>query len=98
MLAQGSRALSGWNGPMRIEIFTAPSCGSCDSAKAILREHRLEFVEFDIASPASMAAFRARLPGVRSIPQILIDGRHIGGYEELRLHVGLDEVDGGAAS
>ena len=83
---------------MRIEIFAAPSSKFCDSAKAFLREHCLEFAAFNIASPASMAAFRARVPGVQSIPQIFIDGRHIGGYEELRLHVGRGEVGGGAAS
>lgn len=69
---------------MTIEIFTTPNCSRCSAVKAILREHGLEFVEFNIASPASMAAFRARLPRDRSIPQIFINGENIGGYEDLR--------------
>lgn len=83
---------------MEINIFTAPNCDTCNSAKALLREYHLEFVEFNIASPASMAAFRARLPGVQTIPQILIDGRHVGGLEELRLHLGRGEVGRAAVS
>ena len=77
---------------MKIEIFVATNCGSCTAVTAFLRKHRIEFVEFDIASPASMATFRARLPGAESVPQILIDGRHIGGYEDLRLCEGFSNL------
>jgi len=72
----------------KIEIFTGPNCGYCQAAKALLRETGLAFEEIDIAaSPANMDAFRARLPRVRAIPQIFVDGAHIGGLEDLRLHL-----------
>ena len=83
---------------MKIEIFAAPNCGPCEAAKAMLREHHLEFVEFNIGSPASMAAFRSRLPGAWAIPQILIDGRHIGGYKELRLREARGDLGRGACT
>jgi glutaredoxin len=79
---------------MTIEIFTAPNCSDGNAAMAILREHDLRFVEFNIASPASMAAFRARLPRGRSIPQIIINGECIGGYESLRLREKRGELAG----
>jgi glutaredoxin 3 len=72
----------------RIEIFTGPNCGYCEAAKALMRENGLAFEEIDLAaSPDNMEAFRTRLPRVKSIPQIFIDGTHVGGLEDLRLHL-----------
>ena len=68
-----------------IEIFAGPGCGTCDAAKALLVLHKLDFTERDMSEPAVLAEFRERLPRVRSIPQIFIDGEHIGGYEDLAL-------------
>ncbi|MDH3666844.1 MAG: glutaredoxin 3 [Paracoccaceae bacterium] len=72
----------------KIEIFTGPNCVYCESAKALLRETGLAFDEIDLdADPANLKDFRARLPRVKSLPQILVDGVHIGGLEDLRLHL-----------
>lgn len=72
----------------KIEIFTGPNCGYCEAAKALMREKGLAFDEIDLAaSTDNMDAFRTRLPRVKSIPQIFVDGDHIGGLEDLRLHI-----------
>jgi len=72
----------------RIEIFTGPNCGYCETAKALLRAHGLAFEEIDLSGdPANLQAFRERLPRVKSIPQILVDGAHVGGLEDLRLWI-----------
>jgi len=68
-----------------IEIFTGPGCGYCIAAKGLLERHGLKFTELDISAPEQMAAFRNRLPRVKSIPQIFIDGEHVGGFEDLQL-------------
>jgi len=68
-----------------IEIFTGPGCSYCDAAKALLTRYDLPFTERDVSEPAVLAEFRERLPRTRSIPQIFIDGEHIGGYEDLDL-------------
>ncbi len=73
---------------MEIEIFTGPGCGYCEQAKALLARHQLAFTERDVSDPAVQAEFRARLPRIRSIPQIFIDGEHIGGFEDLELRLG----------
>lgn len=79
----------------RIEIFTGPNCAFCDAAKALLREKGLAFEEIDLAAdPAHIDAFRTRLPRVKSIPQIFVDGEHIGGLEDLRVRL----ADGRLAS
>ena len=72
----------------RIEIFTGPNCGYCEAAKTLLRENGLAFEEIDLAaSPENIETFQTPLPRVRAIPQIFVDGEHIGGLEDLRLHL-----------
>ncbi|MGI9491907.1 MAG: glutaredoxin domain-containing protein [Geminicoccaceae bacterium] len=71
-----------------IEVFTGPDCSYCDRAKAALLEHGLAFTEWDISDEKVLAEFRSRLPRVKSIPQIFVDGEHIGGYEDLMLRLG----------
>jgi glutaredoxin 3 len=70
----------------QIEIFTGPRCSYCARAKALLEAKGCAFTEFDISADASHhAAFRERLPRAKSIPQIFIDGAHIGGFEDLEI-------------
>jgi len=72
-----------------IEMFTGPNCRYCQGAKELLAENGLAYIERDISDPKILQEFRERLPRQKSIPQIFIDGDHIGGYEDLRLR--LDE-------
>jgi len=72
-------------GVKNIEIFTGPGCSYCDRAKEALQERELTYTERDVSDEQVLAEFRERLPRVKSIPQIFIDGQHIGGYEDLML-------------
>jgi glutaredoxin 3 len=67
----------------RIEIYTGPHCGYCHRAKALLARRSLAYREHDVSKPEAHAAMRARLPAARTIPQIFIDGRHVGGCDDL---------------
>ncbi|MDH3661648.1 MAG: glutaredoxin 3 [Alphaproteobacteria bacterium] len=68
----------------KIEIFSGPNCAYCAAAKSLLRKHGLAFEELDVkADPAHLDELRRRLPRARAIPQIFIDGEHIGGFEDL---------------
>lgn len=71
-----------------IEIFTGPGCSHCDRAKALLQQHGLEFDEHDVTSPNVLQEFRERMPRLKSLPQIFIDGRHIGGLQDLQIWLG----------
>lgn len=68
----------------RIEIFTSPQCSYCDQAKALLRSKGVQFQELDVSENNVRALFVERLPRVKAVPQIFIDGEHIGGFEDLR--------------
>ena len=75
------------NTVVAVEIFTGPNCGYCSAAKQLLTQHGLAFTEFDVSDVRVRDDFRARLPRTKSVPQIFIDGVHIGGYEDLKLHM-----------
>jgi glutaredoxin 3 len=68
----------------RIQMYSTAWCGYCDRARALLRERDLLFEEIPLDDDP---AFRARLldlTGRWTVPQILVDGRAIGGFAELR--------------
>lgn len=72
----------------KVEIFTGKNCGYCIAAKQLLTTRKMGFVERDVADPNVLNEMRERLPRARTIPQIFIDGKHIGGYDDLRAHLG----------
>jgi len=64
-------------------MYTTRWCGYCVRAKALLDSKRLDYEEIHLDEDPD---FRAHLHGVTggwTVPQILIDGRPIGGYTEL---------------
>ena len=71
----------------KIEIFTGPKCSYCEQAKALLNQHGLDYSERNISEPEVMEEFRQRLPRSRALPQIFIDGNHIGSLEDLQIQL-----------
>ena len=68
-----------------IVMYTGPSCNFCDAAKRLLNRNNATFSEIDIASKEGlMEEMIQKANGKRTIPQIFIDDKHIGGYQELR--------------
>lgn len=76
---------------MHIEIFTGPGCGYCDRAKALLAANGLAYTERDMAERVVRAEFAERLPREKALPQVFVDGIHVGGYEDLRMRLSADE-------
>ncbi len=77
-----------------VEIYTTPLCGYCHAAKALLRKKGVAFREYDLVSnPELRAAMVARAGGRRTVPQIFIDGRHIGGCDDLHALDRAGELD-----
>jgi glutaredoxin 3 len=68
----------------RIILYTTPFCGYCTAAKRLLRGKELDFEEVDVSFDADRRAeMSERAQGLRTVPQIFIHGRHVGGYDEL---------------
>jgi glutaredoxin 3 len=68
----------------KVEIYTTFLCGYCYRAKKLLESKGVAFEETDVmAEPAKRKEMVARAGGRTSVPQIFIDGKHIGGSDEL---------------
>jgi len=67
-----------------VVIYTTPYCGYCTSAKRLLDRLGIAFDEVDLSRDS---ALRRRLSddndGYRTVPMIYLEGRFIGGYDEL---------------
>ena len=68
---------------MAIEIYTTPTCPFCHAAKELLRAKSVSFEEIVVVDPDKRAAMSSRADGRTSVPQIFINGMHIGGCDDL---------------
>lgn len=68
----------------RIEVYTKFLCPYCSRAKALLDRKGVEVDEIDVTMDrAGFDAMVERSGGRRTVPQIFIDGKHIGGSDDL---------------
>jgi glutaredoxin 3 len=67
-----------------VEIYTTAMCPYCVSAKAYLQRKGLEYSEVRVdTDPARREEMLSRSGGRRTVPQIFIDGVHVGGFDDL---------------
>jgi glutaredoxin 3 len=67
-----------------VEIYTTPFCGYCRRTKTLLTEKGVAFREIDVSDViGARDEMQRRSKGGRTVPQIFIDGRHIGGSDDL---------------
>ncbi len=68
----------------KIDIYTRPMCGFCSSAKRLLSQKGVEFHEINIwTEKGARDEMLVRSNGGQTVPQIFIDGAHVGGCNEL---------------
>jgi glutaredoxin 3 len=68
----------------KIEIYTTTICPFCHAAKKLLGEKGADFSEISLSKgPQLRDAMMARAGGSHTVPQIFIDGTHIGGCDDL---------------
>jgi thioredoxin reductase (NADPH) len=66
------------------EIFTKHPCSFCQMAKNLLERYNIEYVEIDVsADPSREAEMLERSGGRITVPQVFIDGKHVGGADDL---------------
>ena len=67
-----------------ITIYTTRTCPFCIRAKGLLREKNAQYDEIDVgADPSVRAQMTQRAGGRRTVPQIFIGDRHVGGCDDL---------------
>jgi glutaredoxin 3 len=67
----------------RVRVYSTRWCGYCVRAKALLESRGIEYEEISLDSDPAFRRKLFDLTGGWTVPQILIDGRPIGGYTEL---------------
>ncbi len=69
----------------RVTVYSTEFCPFCVQAKRLLTERAIPYDEIDVGDDDSLRdQMVERAGGKRTVPQIFIDGKHVGGYVELR--------------
>jgi glutaredoxin 3 len=67
----------------QIQLYTTAWCGYCVRAKALLEQRGLDFDEIRLDGESNFRQLLLEKTGGWTVPQIVIDGKSIGGYSEL---------------
>jgi glutaredoxin 3 len=68
----------------QVEMYATAWCPYCARARALLQKKGVAFTEIDIEEePRRRDEMIKRARGRTSVPQIFIDGKHIGGSDEM---------------
>jgi len=65
-------------------VYTTNYCPFCTRAKALLRSKNVDFEEIDITLDEGLQEEVKRLSGRRTVPQIFIDGKAVGGFDDIK--------------
>lgn len=68
----------------KVEIYTKVFCGFCVRAKELLKRKQVDFTEYSVdGGGPKKDEMVERAGGRMTVPQIFIDGQHVGGCDEL---------------
>ena len=68
----------------KVDMYTKFGCGYCFRAKSLLDKKGVEYNEYDITMGGEKRdEMMSRAPTARTVPQIFIGDRHVGGSDEL---------------
>jgi len=65
------------------EVWSQPDCPACIQAKKMLERKGIPFQEYVLTVDVTKEQLIQKVPNARSVPQIFLDGSHIGGLLEL---------------
>jgi glutaredoxin 3 len=69
----------------KVEVYTTAYCPYCRQAKSLLKQKGVTFEEIDVSGDAALRDKMIELSGGRhTVPEIFINGKIVGGYDELR--------------
>ena len=77
--------------PKDVTVFTRKGCEYCVRAKGMLRDAGIDFEELLLNRDYTEATLRA-VSGRSTVPQIFVDGEHIGGSEDLEQYLQTDKA------
>jgi glutaredoxin 3 len=72
---------------MKAIVWSKDSCPFCVQAKALLEARGIEYEERNVSKDWTREQLLEAVPAARTLPQIFLDDKHIGGFTELRSHL-----------
>ncbi len=67
----------------QVEIYSHPGCGFCHQAKRLLNDRGITFKELDVSRDGHLVNEMITRTGGRTLPQIIINGKTVGGFDQL---------------
>lgn len=67
----------------KIEIYSTDYCPYCSAAKALLQSKGVPFTEINVENDAAKRAWLTEVTGQYTVPQIFIDDKSYGGFEDI---------------
>jgi len=77
----------------QVKILTSPTCSYCHAAKDLLKQQGISYQEIDVVNDGDQAQQLLVQSGQRTVPQIFIDKKSIGGFAELSKLLSSSEFD-----
>jgi len=78
----------------KVVIYTGPICNFCSAAKHLLSKKKIRYEEIDIGNDVKKRdEMLKKSNGAKTVPQIFIEEKHIGGYVELKALENKGELD-----
>lgn len=72
---------------MKAIVWSKYNCTFCDQAKSLLTSKGIRFEERKIGDGYTKEELLEAVPNARSVPQIFLNDRHIGGFHELQKYI-----------
>ena len=76
---------------MKVDIYSKPNCSFCDKAKMRLAKYNPKI--FMLNKDFTREEFFQKFPNARTFPQIIINNKHIGTYNELEQWLAFNKPD-----
>ena len=71
---------------MKVSIYTKDNCIWCDRAKFLLDSKKISYNEIDLSDDSERLKFYEKIgDNVKTVPQVFIDDKRIGGFQDLRV-------------
>ena len=78
----------------KVVIYTGPMCNFCSAAKHLLNKKKISYEEINIGyDDKKREEMQKKSNGAKTIPQIFIEEKHVGGYVELKALENKGELD-----
>ncbi|EYF06317.1 glutaredoxin 3 [Chondromyces apiculatus] len=66
-----------------VTIYTTGYCGFCTRAKSLLGQKGVRYTEVDVESREELRDWLRKASGQRTVPQVFINGKSVGGYSDI---------------